>query len=74
MTKKYYSVEFNIAIGAWGEDENEAYETACARVKGVSHLSDLIWNYDDCVTEAEGDWDYDDPDAPEMPEPLEEKV
>ena len=68
MSKKYYNVEFNIAIGAWGEDEDEAYEIARRRLESENNILDLIWNYDDCVHEAEGDWDYDDPDAPEPEE------
>lgn len=68
MSKKYYSVEFNIAIGAWGENEDEAYDIALRRLESENNILDLIWNYDDCVHEVEGDWDYDDPDAPEPEE------
>lgn len=68
MSKKYYNVEFNIVIGAWGENEDEAYDTARRRLESENNILDLIWNYDDCVNESEGDWDYDDPDAPEPEE------
>ena len=65
MSKKYYTVEFNIVMGAWGENKDEAYATARRRVEEADNIKDLLWNYDDCVHESDGDWDYDDPDAPE---------
>ena len=65
MSKKYYSVEFNVFMAAWAENEDEAYDIARRRViDAKDNLDDLLVNYDDCVTEVESDWDYDDPDAP----------
>lgn len=67
MSKKYYEVEFTIFMGAWGEDEDEAYEIARRRVLDAKdNLNDLLTNYDECVTESKGDCDYDDPDAPAL--------
>ena len=68
MSKKYYQVEFNIVEGVWAEDENEAYATARRRLETVDNPRDMIFNYDDCVTEAPDCEDWEDPDAPELEE------
>lgn len=61
--KKYYDVEFTIVESVWAENEDEAYTIARRRLMSVDNPLDLMWNYDDCVTESDNP-DWEDPDAP----------
>lgn len=37
--KKYYTVEFTIVMGAWGENEDEAYEELMNELLEISNTA-----------------------------------